>query len=218
MGIYHMINISTGIHVSSWWISLHKHVNNHDEFTYTIQLPYPLPCSVPKLKNAMEPTRTALSWNPSSKRASGWLVDFFFILVLNMWTRGPVKKHPVFAGTHASCPTTSSTFTFSLSARPFSVSTSSATSTTWSSTSSLPSISSPSSSPLHLLPLQPLQPGQYHHHCHQYHHYHNLFCIYILYNLYNLVINIIVIIIAINTAAIITLIIIRRIRSSSRFG
>ena len=29
------------------------------------------PCSVPKSKDVMEPTRAALQWNPSSKKASG---------------------------------------------------------------------------------------------------------------------------------------------------
>ena len=165
-----MINISTGIHVSSWWISLHKHVNNHDEFTYTIQLPYPLPCSVPKLKNAMEPTRTALSWNPSSKRASGWLVDLFSFWYWTCEQGGQLKStlylqahmrlaQPPVLLLHSRCQLGPS---------------------------------------LYLHPLQPLQPGHQHHHCHQYHHHHHLLCIYFLCNLYNLV-NIIIIAINIIT-------------------
>ena len=56
----------------------------------------------------MEPTITALLWNSSSNTASGWLVDLFFILVLNQ-RRGPDKITLFFLSFYLSyfaiCPT-----------------------------------------------------------------------------------------------------------------
>ena len=53
--------------------------NNEQQFTNVLQGDFLTvnPCSVPKVKNAKEPTRAALPKNPSSKRASGLLVGLF---------------------------------------------------------------------------------------------------------------------------------------------